>query len=101
MNASCRAALGGVGLLGFALIALSNFVGTASAGPVTWPSSAGGNGHSYELILDNGLSWSGAQSYASQHGGYLVTEQNSQEVQFVNNVLGTANAPTGSYWMGV
>src|SRR5437764_5354102 len=98
VKTSYRAALTGGAAIGCSLAMLS---GMASAGPVTWTTGNGGNGHSYELVLDNGISWTGAQAFAAGHGGYLVTEQTPQEAAFVNNLLATSNAPTGSYWIGV
>ena len=89
-------------LLG-AITSILPFAGVASAAT----SGVGGvvldsaNSHAYELVLDPAASWSQAESTARGAGGYLVTPTSQSEDAFVDQILLTNNAPTGSYWMGL
>jgi hypothetical protein len=74
---------------------------TAVAGPVVWDTSAGGNGNSYEVVVDNSIAWDAAQGSAEAGGGYLATINSQAEQDFVQSVLSSSNAPTGSYWFGL
>jgi len=73
----------------------------ASAAPVSWTTGEGGNGHSYDVILDNAISWDGARAAAQAAGGDLATISSQAEQGFVESVLSSNNAPTGSYWFGI
>jgi hypothetical protein len=66
-----------------------------SAAPVPF------GGHNYDVILNNQLSWSGAQSAANSAGGHLATITSAQEQAFVESLLGDRNAPTGAYFFGL
>lgn len=89
-------------LLG-AITSILPFAGIASAatsgvGGVVVDSS---NSHAYELVLDPAASWSQAESTAVGAGGYLVTPTSQSEDAFLDQILSTNNAPTGSYWLGL
>lgn len=59
------------------------------------------NNHAYELVVDPNASWSAAESTAVAAGGYLVTPTSASEDAFVDAMLSSNNAPTGSYWIGL
>jgi len=67
----------------------------ASAAPVVW-SGAGGNGNTYDVILDGGASWDAARAAAQAAGGDLATIDSQEEQSFVESVLRSNNAGTGS-----
>jgi hypothetical protein len=73
----------------------------ARAAPVVWDPGAGGNGNSYDVILDNNLSWDAARAAAQSRGGDLVTIDSQAEQSFVESLLSAGNAATGSYWLGL
>lgn len=73
----------------------------ASAAPVTWDTSQGGNGNTYDVILDANASWDAARSAAQAAGGDLATIASQQEQDFVESVLSSNAADTGSYWIGI
>ena len=73
---------------------------SASAAPVVWD-GAGGNGNTYDVILDGSASWDAARAAAQASGGDLATIESQAEQDFVETVLGSNNAPTGSYWFGL
>jgi hypothetical protein len=58
-------------------------------GPVVqWTVASGGNGHYYQAIAGLGLAtFSSAQTYASAHGGYVVTLTSAAENAFVFNLV--------------
>jgi hypothetical protein len=76
----------------FALITLAS---SLSAAPVQWS----GNGHWYDLVLDNTSSWTQASAAASAQGGYLVTITSQGEQDFVESLLINSAAPSGAYWL--
>ena len=81
-----------------ALAGLTLFVAApARAGFVVSPA----NGHSYEVIADSVSSWAQADAAAQAAGGHLVTITSADENQFVDRLLISSDAPTGSYWMGL
>ena len=80
---------------------LSCGAGAALAGPVVWDTSAGGNGNTYEVVVNDSLSWDDARSAAQAAGGDLATITSQAEQSFVESILGSASAPTGSYWFGL
>lgn len=97
-------------------IALSLFKGLLAAAPVIFVASATAQttqpsgtpaitqtfgGHTYELFIDNSSSWTQAQAAASQAGGYLTAVTSAAEDQFIDQLLGSGQAPTGSYWIGL
>jgi hypothetical protein len=61
----------------------------------------GPNGHSYDVIADPDASWSQANAAAAATGGHLVTITSATEQSFVEQLLVNANAPAGSYWIGL
>src|SRR5262245_59674319 len=67
------------------------FSSTAHAQWVTWPVSAGGNGHSYLAVPGTpGLTWTIASNAAVLQGGTLATITSPAEDAFVFNLI---NAP--------
>jgi hypothetical protein len=74
---------------------------SASAAPVIWDDGNGGNGNSYEVILDANASWDAARAAAQAAGGDLVTIDSQAEQDFVESVLSSSFADTGSYWLGI
>jgi hypothetical protein len=75
--------------------------GIVVAGPVVWDTASGGNGNSYEVVMDDAASWDAARSAAQSAGGDLATITSPAEQSFVESVLGSAGAHTGSYWFGI
>jgi hypothetical protein len=73
----------------------------ARASPVTWNTGDGGNGNTYDVIVNNTVSWDQARAAAKTSGGDLATIDSAQEQAFVESVLNTNVAGTGSYWFGV
>ena len=84
-----------------ALAALAAGASGAFGAPVVWDSSAGGNGNTYDLIVDNTVSWDAARSAAQAAGGDLATITSQAEQGFLESLLTSANAATGSYWFGI
>ncbi len=75
--------------------------------PVVWPTSAGGNGHSYQLYLGAIGGWLGANTFAGLNGGYLATITSADENAFVYNLAAAvpaawsaANGGTYGPWLG-
>ena len=73
----------------------------AVAAPVTWDSSAGGNGNTYELVVDNTITWDAARAAAQSRGGDLATITSQAEQDFVKSLMLSAMPATGSYWFGL
>ena len=74
---------------------------SGAEGGIVWPVDQGGNGHSYQLVVNNTITWSQAVSAAAADGGYLATITSAAENQFIDNLLSGQSAPTGSYWIGL
>ena len=70
-----------------------------AAAAVVFPTSAGGNGHAYEIILDDAGSLDDARAAAAGGGGHLLTITSPAEQWFIEALLLSSNAPTGSYWL--
>ena len=84
------------------------FVAAAVTAQTTQPSGGGSpvitqvfQGHTYELFIDNTSSWTQAQSAASRAGGYLSAITSAGEDQFIDQLLTSGHAATGSYWIGL
>ena len=71
---------------------------SASAAPVVWD---GGNGNTYDFVLDANASWDAARAAAQAAGGDLVTIESQAEQDFVESLLQSQFADTGSYWIGL
>jgi hypothetical protein len=86
-------------VIGTATLAVSAtlMVPSAKAGFVVLPS----NGHSYEVVTDSASGWTKADAAARAAGGHLVTITSAAEDQFVDGLLSSSNAASGSYWMGL
>ena len=74
---------------------------SARAGFVVFPTDRGGNGNSYEVVVDSTSSWTQANAAAQAAGGHLATLTSAPEDRFVSGLLTTDAVPTGSYWMGL
>src|SRR5688572_1732310 len=84
----------------FAVAALAALVAlllttAASAAPVPF------GGHTYDLVLDDQITWTGARDAAAASGGSLAVISSAQEQSFLEGLLFDRNAPTGSYWFGL
>lgn len=80
-----------------ALLALTFLSGPAAAQSNTavWSTGAGGNGHTYEIVLaPGGITWAAAQAAAESQGGYLATLTSAAENDFVFEAL----VNDGSFW---
>lgn len=75
--------------------------GISQAASVQFPVAQGGTGNTYEVVFDASLDQGAAIDRASSLQGHLVTITSSSEQAFVESLLSTSNAPTGSYWMGL
>ena len=73
----------------------------ARAAPVTWDVGSGGNGNTYDFVVDRATDWDGARAAAQALGGDLATIDSAAEQSFVESVLSSGGAPTGSYWFGI
>jgi hypothetical protein len=71
------------------------------AATVPFPVSAGGTGNGYEVVFDNSADQAAASAAASSAGGHLVSITSSSEQSCIETLLSNANAPTGSYWIGL
>jgi hypothetical protein len=68
-----------------AAIVLGLLVGTVQAEPVQWQVADGGNGHWYEQIDTNSITWEVAFDMAESMGGHLVTLTSEEEDSFVSS----------------
>jgi len=67
---------------------------SGDGGPLVWGIAGGGNGHTYEVVLEaDGISWEDARLEAEKRGGYLVTITSQAENDFVFELIDDA-----SYW---
>lgn len=61
---------------------------SGDVGPVAWDASAGGNNHSYEVVMaPAGISWTDAQADAQARGGYLATVTSQDENSFIFQLI--------------
>ncbi len=74
---------------------------TANAGAVQWAEEYGGNGHFYEVIVDDASGWDQAESAAIARGGHLVSITSSEEQIFVIQLVEGSESPSGGYWIGL
>lgn len=59
-----------------------------------WTTASGGNGHYYQVVgLSSPISWSDANTAATQAGGYLATITSASENTFVFNLTNSS-----AYW---
>lgn len=78
------------------VLAASALAGSvASAAPVPF------GGNTYDVVLDDDISWTGAQNAATAAGGSLAVISSASEQAFIETLLLDRNAPTGSYWFGL
>jgi hypothetical protein len=87
------------------IVAVIVMVAPASAAPVQWPVSSGGNGHSYEFISNPSISWTDANVAASELTyagvpGYLMTVTSAAENAFVSAQFGGTTDSALPGWIG-
>jgi hypothetical protein len=83
----------------FAMLIVAGMATTVSAATFTQTNIA--NGHSYTLHTNDTSSFSQAAAVAASSGGYLVSITSVGEQSFVELLLSSSNAPTGSYFIGL
>ncbi|HEX8911826.1 MAG TPA: C-type lectin domain-containing protein [Humisphaera sp.] len=83
--------------------ALAGVSTTATAGTDNSVSATAADGTKYTVVFGDGLSWSQAKSAAAAHdaGCHLVTINSAAEQAFVQNLMTSANARGGTYWIGL
>lgn len=60
-----------------------------------------GTGNAYELVFSPSSNKADAEAAAASVGGTLVAITSPAEQAFIEALLVSSNAPTGSYWMGL
>lgn len=97
-----RGATRGHAWVGAAVVACVGWVMAtpASASLVLWSAGSGGNGHWYELVLDDAVGWTAAKNAAIAKGGYLATITSANEQDFIKNAFFAVGSGYGSYWIG-
>jgi hypothetical protein len=84
--------------VGIIVIAAGILATPAIATPVVWSTSAGGNGHAYEIVVSPGLSWQDAEALARSRAfqgyqGHLATISTAEENAFIQQLaLSTPDA---------
>ena len=85
-------------LASLSVLALAMAAQTAQAAPIQWTLESGGNGHSYELLVDTGyVDHATALDVVAGLGGYLVTITSQAEQDFLNAVI---NPNSVLAWLG-
>jgi len=81
--------------LASALLCAAALPQLAQAGPIL-------NGHEYQLVNAEGISWTGANTAATSAGWYLATVTTAAENNFIVSSLltGLAVADRSHYWIG-
>lgn len=74
------------------------FCQVAQAVPTTWLN----NGHEYEVITLEGVTWTGANAAAITLGGgwHLATVTSAAENNFLTSLLSTTENQRSHYWLG-
>ena len=80
------------------VVALSGLLSTAEAAPITWS----GNGHSYEVVTSNSISWddSHAAALALGTGWDLASITSLDEQNFISGLLGPGSGALVEYYIG-
>jgi len=83
-------------VLGLATLSLGPV--TANAATVTW----GGNGHEYQLVIAEGITWTAAEAAVDALGAgwYLATITDAAEQTFANSLLPTGLVDRSHFWLG-
>lgn len=81
-----------------ALVTLSAAVQGVAAAPVTW----GGNGHEYDVVRAEGMTWTAAQAAVAAMGAgwHLATITSAAEDAFVASLLSSALPARSHFWLG-
>ena len=90
----------------FALLCVLMVGRTAAALPIQWTSGPGANGHYYEFVFANNISWTSADAAADASSylglpGHLATITSGDENAFLTNYVSTSLAGTDfGPWFG-
>jgi hypothetical protein len=78
--------------------ALTCLAAQAASAGVIWS----GNGHEYQLVIADGIAWSGANSAAAALGGgwHLATATSATENAFLVSLLPSSVGDRDHYWLG-
>ena len=84
----------------------TGMLAVASTAVLAWPGVSPAarvpfGGNTYDLILDDQLSWPEAQTAAADAGGRLATITSAAEQAFIESLLVDRAAPSGAYWFGL
>ena len=71
---------------------------TAQSTAVQWTVASGGNGHWYDVVIHEPISWETARLSAEAKGGYLATPVTAAENLFVSNVVASVPAASNGGW---
>ena len=83
-----------------AAVAPLTIAGAAGAGTILG-TATGPGGHTYEVVSDSSLNWTGAKAAAANSGGFLATIGDAAEQSAVEKLLTDSGAPSGAYWFGL
>ena len=67
---------------------------------VQWTTGTNANNH-YYYVTDNTMSWTDADTLATNMGGYLVAVNNQDEQDFINNTILTGPNQNDAFWTGL
>lgn len=81
-----------LGVLVGGLLAAPN---AADAGTI-W----GVNGHEYEVVVSEGITWTAASAAAQSSGWYLATVGSAAENDFIKSLLNSSLANRSHFWLG-
>lgn len=81
-------------------------LGLLAAGLLAGPMAAhagtiwGTNGHEYEVVTSEGVTWTSANAAAQSSGWYLATIGSAAENSFVKSLLNPGLAARSHFWLG-
>ena len=85
---------------------MSKFLGLLAvvllAGPIAAHAGTiwSANGHEYEVVTSEGITWTSASTAAQASGWYLVTIGSAAENSFVESLLNPGLASRSHFWIG-
>jgi len=86
----------GTKILGLMATGLLLGATSASAGTI-WAA----NGHEYEVVTAEGITWTAASTAAQSSGWYLATIGSSAENDFIESLLNSSLAERSHFWIGL